>query len=209
VDDVTSGWITLGDRVWCPPRGPRSEAVNRPYCHGSSRKWFIEATFRQSRSELAQSFVCLWTEFRHPARTVLFERCGFSAQHTDFHQRFFQATYRSDVNCPVDATPMRFFRHGRKRLIILGQRRDVFYSLQLKDWENSFAKDIGWKETGGEADAIGLVINIVSGKPFALFFIAAGYGRNQRFRCYSGMAALRAWRQHFRVLTNDYRRIHT
>lgn len=32
-------------------------------------------------------------------------------------------------------------------------------------------KDIGWKETAGEAVAFGLVINIVSGKPLSLFLL--------------------------------------
>lgn len=32
-------------------------------------------------------------------------------------------------------------------------------------------KDIGWKETAGEDDAIGLVINIVSGKSLSLFLL--------------------------------------
>jgi hypothetical protein len=34
-------------------------------------------------------------------------------------------------------------------------------------------KDVGWKKTAGEADAIGLVINIlvVSGKPLSLFLL--------------------------------------
>ena len=79
LDDITSVWITLGDRVLCPPTGSRSEAVNRPCCNWSLPKWFIEATFRQSRSELAHSFMCLWIEFWRPMRTVLFERCSFSA----------------------------------------------------------------------------------------------------------------------------------
>jgi hypothetical protein len=51
----------------------------------------------------------------------MFERCGFSALHTDSHQGFFQATYHSDVDCPVDATPLRFFRYGRTRLIFGGK----------------------------------------------------------------------------------------
>jgi hypothetical protein len=58
-----------------------------------------------------------------------------------------------------------------KRLIILGQRRDVLYSLQLKGRENIFMKDNGWKGTAGEVDAIGLLINKVSGKPFPLFLL--------------------------------------
>lgn len=32
-------------------------------------------------------------------------------------------------------------------------------------------KDIGWKETAGEADAISLVINIVGGRPLSLFLL--------------------------------------
>jgi len=59
-------------------------------------------------------------------------------------------------------------------------------------------KDISWKETAGETDAIGLVINIVSGKPLSLFLLYLAMEGTSVF------VVIQIWRQHFRVLTNDY-----
>jgi hypothetical protein len=79
--------------------------------------------------------------------------------------------YRSDVNCPVDATPLEVLSPWTKKANYFGVKARCFVPFTTQGLRKQFRGDSVWKETAGEADGIGLVINIVSGKPLSLFLL--------------------------------------